>query len=355
MPGKRALAALAIAGAAACHRGGGPAGPPPTPVKVEVLRATPVPRTTEYVATLQSRDSITVQPQAEGYVTRIFVKSGDRVKPGDALFQIDPRKQSATVEASEATHASKVAALKLAEAQYARTAKLFADGLESRQDLDQAQATLDSARADANTAESQVRQESVDLGYYRVTAPATGVVGDIPVRLGDRVTNATVLTTLDRAAGQLEAYISVPVERAGALKAGLPVQIVDDSGKVLAQSHVAFVAPRVTDATQSILAKAPIDDPKGMRPAELVRARIVWSSQPAITVPVLAVTRVSGQYFAYVVEDADGKSIAHQRPVTLGEMIGNDYVVEGGLKPGDRVVTAGVQKIGDGAPVSPES
>ncbi|HKB69651.1 MAG TPA: efflux RND transporter periplasmic adaptor subunit [Thermoanaerobaculia bacterium] len=350
-----AVAAMALVAAAGCRKKAPPA-PPPTPVAVKTLRPVPVPRTTEYVATLQSRQSITLQPQVEGHVTRIFVRSGDRVAAGAPLLQIDPEKQQATVHASEATHASKVAALRLASEQHARIAKLFSEGLASQQDLDQAQSALESAQADARTAEAQVRQESVDLGYYRVEAPAAGIVGDIPVRVGDRVTNSTTLTTLDRVGSGLEAYVSVPVERSADLKVGLPVEIVDDAGAVLARTRINFVAPRVSDETQAVLAKAPIDDPKGaLRPAELVRARIVWSSTPALTIPVVAVVRISGQDFAFVVDGPPGATVARQRPIQLGEIVGNDYIVREGLKAGDRVVVGGVQKIGDGAPVNPES
>jgi RND family efflux transporter MFP subunit len=347
------LAGLAVFGG--CRKKAPPA-PPPTAVAVKTLRPEPVPRTTEYVATLQSRQSITIQPQVEGHVTKIFVKSGDRVAAGAPLLQIDPEKQQATVRASEATHEAKVAALRLAEEQYQRVSKLFSEGLSSQQDLDQAKASLESARADAQSAEAQVRQESVDLGYYRVDAPAAGTVGDIPVRVGDRVTTSTTLTTLDRLGGGLEAYISVPVERSADLRMGLPVEIVDDAGKLLARSRIYFIAPRVSAETQAVLAKAPVDDPKGvLRPDELVRARIVWSSSPALTIPVVSVVRIGGQDFAFVVEGPPGATVAHQRPIRLGDIVGNDYVVLDGLKPGERVVVSGVQKIGDGAPVTPES
>ena len=355
----RAALVLCAGGASAllpgCRKASPPA-PPAVSVTVKTLRAEPVPQTTEYVATLESRQSITIQPQVEGHVTKIFVKSGDRVSAGAPLLQIDPEKQAATVRASEATHAAKVAALNLAEEQHRRIEKLFAEGLASQQDLDQAKAALDSARADARSAEAQVRQESVDLGYYRVDAPAAGTVGDIPVRMGDRVTTSTILTTLDRLGAGLEAYISVPVERAAALRLGLPVEIVDDAGTLLARTKVYFIAPRVSDETQAVLAKAPVDDPKGvLRPAQLVRARIVWSANPALTIPVVSVTRISGQDFAFVVEGPPGATVAHQRPIKVGEIVGNDYVVQEGLKPGDRVVVGGVQKIGEGAPVTPES
>jgi len=228
------LLAGAIA-AAGCGGGQGaarPGGPPPAAVEAVTLGNAPVEQTSEFIGTVKSRRSTTIQPQVEGFVTKIFAKSGDRVAAGAPLMEIDPRKQAATVHASEATHAAKLAALRLAEQQHQRVASLYAQGLSSKQDLDQAQSALDSARADSASSEAQVREENVNLGYYRVVAPSAGVVGDIPVRVGDRVTNATVLTTLDRAGG-LEAYISVPVERAGNLKPGLPVEILDDSGKTL--------------------------------------------------------------------------------------------------------------------------
>ncbi len=349
------IAGCSAIGLAACRKAAPPP-PPATPVTVVTLKPTPVPQTTEYVATLQSRQSITVQPQAEGYVTKIFVKSGDRAAEGTPLLQIDPEKQAATVRASEATHASKVAALRLADQQHARIAKLYSEGLASKQDLDQAESALESARADTQTAEAEVRQQSVDLGYYRVVAPAAGIVGDIPVRVGDRVTTSTILTTLDRGSGGLEAYIAVPVEHAADLKVGLPVEIVDDRGATVARSAINFVAARVSDETQAVLAKAPVDDSRGnLRPAELVRARIVWSANPALTIPVVSVMRISGQDFAFVVEGPPGATVAHQRPIKIGEIVGNDYVIREGLKAGERVVVGGVQKIGEGAPVAPES
>jgi multidrug efflux pump subunit AcrA (membrane-fusion protein) len=84
-----------------------------------------------------------------------------------------------------------------------------------------------------------------------------------------------------------------------------------------------------------------------------MRARVIWSTAPALTVPLTAVTRISGQYFVFVAEAAEGGGlVARQRPVDVGDLVGNDYLVRGGLKPGDRVIVAGVQKIGDGAPVS---
>src|SRR6185503_12968893 len=111
-----------------------------------------------------------------------------------------------------------------------------------------------------------------------------GVIGDIPVRMGDRVTNSTMLTTIDQNAG-LEVYINVPVQEAQGLHVGLPVHLLDDRGNVVATEQVSFVAPSVDPQTQSVLAKAPLAGGGSYRTEQFVRARIVWSANPALTVP----------------------------------------------------------------------
>ena len=120
--------------------------------------------------------------------------------------------------------------------------------------------------------EAQIREQRVALAYHQVTAPTAGVVGDIPVRVGDSVTRSTVLTTIDQNAG-LEVYINVPVQEAQNLRVGLPVHLVDDRGNVvLATTTVSFVSPSVDPATQSVLAKA-ASTPDGRLPHRAVRPR----------------------------------------------------------------------------------
>src|SRR5205823_1251599 len=114
-------------------------------------------------------------------------------------------------------------------------------------------------------------------------------VGDIPVHVGDHVTPATWLTTVDQP-GKVEAYISVPVERAADLKMGLPVRMLDSGGKPAAEGHVSFISPRVDDQTQTILVKALMDDSKyPLRTQQIARVLVVWRSHPGLTIPVLAV------------------------------------------------------------------
>jgi len=328
---------------------------PSTPVKIEVARFVALSDTTEYVATLKSRDSAILMPQVEGQITEIRVRSGDRVSPGTVLMQIDPTKQQATVNSQQHNRAAQEANLKWAESQYERANGLYAAGVVSKQDLDQSKSALDNAQAQVRALDAQVQEQQEQLRYYRVTAPTGGIVGDIPVRVGDRVTTTTMLTTVDKP-GSLEAYIYVPVERSVQLKAEMPVQIVDGTGNVLADSRISFLSPQVDNTTQTVLVKARIaNNEDRLRNMQFIRARVIWGMRQGPVVPVLAVSRIGGQYFAFVAEDEKGRLVAHQKPLRVGEMIGNDYVVLEGIKPGDKVIVSGTQFLIDGATVTPQS
>jgi RND family efflux transporter MFP subunit len=269
-------------------------------------------------------------------------------------MQLDPAKQQATVNSQQHSQAAQSANLKWLEQQYQRTTALHAAGVVSQQDLDQSKSALDNAEAQLHSLDAQVQEQQVQLHYYQVVAPADGVVGDIPVRVGDRVTTTTVLTTVDKPGG-LEAYIYVPIERSSQLKMGLPVQIVDSAGQVMAESRITFISPEVDNTTQAVLVKASIANHQDqLRTLQFIRARIVWGTHEGPVVPVLAVSRVGGQYFAFLAEPEGGKLVAHQQPLQLGDMVGNDYVVIDGIKPGDKIVVSGTQFLVDGVPVIPQ-
>ncbi|MGB9235913.1 MAG: efflux RND transporter periplasmic adaptor subunit, partial [Terriglobales bacterium] len=229
--------------------------PPAMPVKVHTANLQKVEDATEYVATLKSRDSAVVMPQVEGIITRIFVHSGDRVANGAPLMQIDPSKQQATVKSQEDARTAQVAQVTWAQQNYDRVSGLANAGVVSKQDLDQARATLDAAQAQLHSLDAQVNEQQVQLHYYQVVAPRAGIVGDVPVRVGDRVVTTTQLTTVDRP-GTLEAYVYIPIEKSAQLKVNLPVEIVDGSGNLLASSRITFISPQVDNSTQTVLAKA---------------------------------------------------------------------------------------------------
>jgi RND family efflux transporter MFP subunit len=337
-----------------CNRGNAaaPQGPAAMPVKVQTVQNQQIGDSSEYVATIKSRNSATIMSDVEGWIFDIHVHSGQTVKKGDTLMEIDPRRQRAAVSNYDSQKASKEAALQWAKSQLDRNKALAANGVVSKQDLEQAQSNYDGALADVKAMDAQITSSQVQLKYYSVFAPTDGIVGDIPVHVGDRVTNTTPLTTIDERNG-LEVYISIPSEHARDVKMGSPVEVLDQAGKVLLKTSVYFISPQVESGTQSILVKAPADKAADvLRNLQLVRARIVWSTHSGVTIPVIAVSRISGQFFAFITEDDNGKMIVRQRPLELGEITGNDYTVLSGLNPGERVVVSGGQNLADGAAVT---
>lgn len=325
------------------------------PVKVEEARAAPVSDSSDYVATLKSRNSAVIMPHVEGQIVQIEVHSGDRVTEGKLLMQIDPLKQQATVKSQEDTRAAAAANLKYAEQQYDRNSGLYTAGVISRQDLDQSKSALDNAKAQVRALDANVREQQVQLHYYSVAAPWEGIVGDIPVHVGDRVTTTTVLTTVDKP-GSLEVYVYVPIERAGQLKMNMPVQVLDGSGNVIADSRVSFISPQVDNSTQTILVKARIaNNNDKLRQLQFIRARVIWGTQDSPVVSVLAVSRIGGQYFAFVAEKNEkGAYVARQKPLKVGQMVDNNYVVLEGVKAGDKVIVSGTQFLVDGVEVAPQ-
>jgi RND family efflux transporter MFP subunit len=355
----RAVLGLAlIVASAGCGNDGAPAGAPgpggaamAMGVEAIPLTAKPVERTSEYIATVRSRRSTTIQPQVEGFVTRINTQPGQRVRTGAVLMEIDSGRQQAAVAGLESVRAAREADVQYARQQADRMKKLYEAGAVSQQEFEQAATAVQTTQAQLRTVDAQIREQRVELAYHRVTAPTAGIVGDIPVRVGDRVTRGTVLTTIDEAAG-LELYINVPVGQATGLKPGMLVRVMDDTGQPIATSEVNFISPSVDPSTQSVLVKAPLQSNAPFRSDQFVRTHLVWTSAPGLTVPIVSVVRINGQYFAYLVETGEGgTTIARQRPVQLGPVIGNDYVVLGGLKEGEQLIVSGIQKIGDGMPV----
>ncbi len=348
------LAACGGQGQAAQGPGGPGGAPPATPVQTITVSDKPIEVASEFIATVKSLHSTTVQPQADGTVTRVFVKSGDRVTAGAPILQIDPQRQAATVRNTESQRAARQADVKYWSSQVERLRSLLSAGAISQNEFDDAQHSLQTAQANLDALNAQVREGQVQLQYYRVTAPTSGIVGDITIRPGDRVTTDTPITTIDDKAG-LEANIQVPLDRAVDLKVGLPVQILDAEGNVVATNPITFVAPRVDDATQTVLAKVALKDvPPSIRVQQFIRTRVIWRTQPGLTIPVVSVLRIGAQYFCFLVESSGQGQVARQHPIQVGEIQGNDYIVTKGLKPGDRVIVSGVQKLGDGAPVKPE-
>jgi RND family efflux transporter MFP subunit len=161
----------------------------------------------------------------------------------------------------------------------------------------------------------------------------------------------TLLTTVDEP-GAVEAYIYVPADRARDLKMGVPVHLIDTAGRDLANSRITFISPQVDTETQTVLAKATMENASGsLRMAQQVRAQVVWGAHEGTVIPVLAVTRINGEFFAFLAVKEGNGVVARQKLLKVGDTVGNDYAVLDGIKPGDHIIVSGLQFLRDGAPV----
>ncbi len=349
------LAATGCArGDAAEGAGPGGAGAMKMPVDVVTLADVPIQDASEYLAQLVSRTQVAIYPQVSGVVTSIFVKPGQTVREGAPLLQIDPRRESANLSNQVAAKAQREANFALAKRNASRSAALFREGLVSRQQLEQDQSQAAVAEAEVNAQDAVIGAQSAQLGYYRIAAPFDGAVGDVPVKLGDYVGPQTKLTSVDDNK-TLEAYVNVPSEQLGLLDDTSRVVLLGDdrsTNTTLAESPISFIAQEANPQTQAVLIKAKFPNGGQLRASQIVRARVVWKTHTGVRVPTLAVTRQSGQYFTFVAVPGAGGTVAHQVPVTLGEVDNSTYAVLSGLKAGDQVIVSQIQKLRDGAPVT---
>jgi RND family efflux transporter MFP subunit len=261
------------------------------------------------------------------------------------------------VDSQRATERQKKAVFDYNVTELDRQQKLFDAGVTSREVLDQEKQAYANSKADyASAVESRKAQEQL-LDYYTIRAPFAGIVGDIPVHLGDYMSPSSsppnVLTTVDEFKN-LEAYVYIPTERAGQIRSGLEVDVEDTNGKLLQKSNVDFISPQVDSTLQSILVKVPVKPtPDILRTMQMVKAKVIWKTSPMAVVPVLAVSREGVQSFVYVAKQNAGHFLAVQVPVTLGDTVGNSYSITSGLSAGDKVIVSGTQFLVNGMPVMP--
>ena len=382
--------------ASSCSRGADAQGGQFPPPLVEVGKATSdlVREESQYIARFESRKSVTLSPRVGGIIRSISTASGDAVRGGQVLIQIEASQQEAAVRSAAAgtesrTHvvdqaraqlaafeAEKIAResnLKLAKIQLERTRSLQRDGVVSRQELDIAEnnydaavsslgaingqiasqkATIAQTQNDAKQASAVLSEQQAQLRYFGVFAPFAGVVGDIPVKVGDYVSPTTQLMTIT-VNQPLEAYIFAPVEKSSKLRIGMPVDLIAPDGREMGQSRVFFVAPKAEGDDQTILIKAEYANEDGrIRVGESGQARIVWSQDSGLWIPASAVTQLAGQNFVFLAKQENGKWSAHQVPVKLGEPTNSKYPVIEGITAQDDVVITGTQNLFDNMPIT---
>ena len=347
--------AITVVLVASCSKPNESAPPAQPPSPVQVITVTPklIEDSTDYLATLTSRRAVSLYPQVSGYVRTISVKPGTTVKMGTLLIQIDAAAEQASMQNLVATRESLAASSAFAEERQARSKMLRGDGIVSQQDTDQAQVQADQAEANVRATDALIASQRARLSFFSIVAPFEGVVGNVPVKVGDFVTPATMLTSVTQDAG-LEAEVSVPVERSVAINAASRIRLLGSNDDVLGEGPVVFVSPRADPATQLLLMKGAFGAMPSLRPDQVVRARVVWSASEGLAIPTVSIVRQAGQAFVYLVESADGGGAmrARRTPVVLGPLHANEYVVTSGLKAGEQLVVSGLQQIGDGTPVA---
>lgn len=372
-------------------------GPPPTPVKLQVLSSSQVEDSTEFVGSLEALQRVVLRPEIEGRIVEIPVLNGDRVEKGTPIVQLRPddtqaeyasaiatansaraasETASAEFQAAEAERASAASEVELQKVQFQRSERLVNEGVQAKQELDIARRNLDTALASLRAAEKQVEAAraslnqasanikqaqavaagaNVSLQYKQVLAPITGVVGDFPVKVGDYVTTSDTLTNITQN-DSLDMRISVPINRSDQLRVGLPVELIDpNTRKALATGSIYFISPEVNSGDQAILTKARFPNQNGsLRDRQFVRAKVIWSQRPGILIPTTAVSTIGAQDFVFVAQKGE-KPVVRQRPIKLGGIQGQSYQVLDGVKPGEEIAVTQILNLRDGTPIKPES
>ncbi|MHC5860468.1 efflux RND transporter periplasmic adaptor subunit [Nostoc sp.] len=217
-------------------------------------------------------------------------------------------------------------------------------------------------RSQVSQAAAQVQSAQVQLQYTKVLAPFTGIVGNIPVKVGQYVGQGDQLTTLTKN-DSLELNISIPLNQAKKLRSGLPVQMLDAQGKPTATGKISFISPNASSDSQTVLVKANFGNLRNrLLNLQSVQTRVIWDERPGILIPVTAVSRLGGETFVFVAQAPQEKPksgapapslVAQQKSVKLGVIEGNNYQVLDGLKAGDKIVVSGILNITNGAPIKP--
>ena len=370
VPGFRAFALFTLltsALASACDNVVAAPAPPPTKVAVVDVVKQDVPIRTVWIATLDGYVNARIQPQVSGYLVSQNYTEGSFVKKGDVLFEIDPRPLQAALDQARAQHAQ-------AQAQFGRAARdedrdrpLAEARAIARSQLDNdvqaklaAAAAVDSARAAVKTAELNVE-------FTKVRSLTDGIAGIARGQLGDLVGPTTLLTTVSRL-DPIKAYISISEREylsfvgglAGAEEgrqpfpgAGTPLELLLEGDiKYPYQGKFVLADRQVDSATGTIRIAAAFPNPGNLlRPGQFAHVRAtVATRQGALLVPQRAVSELQGTFQVAVVDKNDIVAI---RPVKVGERFGTLWIIEDGLTAGERVVAEGVQKVKDGAPVTP--
>lgn len=341
-----------------------PAPLPPPVVLVAEVTASNVPVVLEYVGQLDSPQNVEVRARVEAFVEKILFTEGAIVNQGDPLYLLDGRPFVERLEAAKGSLAEAKAALNKYEKDVARLQPLAEKRAIPQQDLDNAIASVEVGRASVQTAEARVKSSELDLSYCDVRAPAGGRIGAKEVSVGDLVGKGqpTLLATISQldpiwfygSISEVDYLRGLEVQRRFGLRfADVPLTLILANGAEHPEPGKWVFSDRALDATTSTLrARAVFANPEGaLRPGMFGRVRMVLRiDHPSILIPQRAVQELQGKFFVWVVDD---ERKASQRSVEAGVRVGSAWVINEGLKAGERIIIEGGQKVGQGGVVHP--
>ncbi len=358
--------AVALALAAMACKKAVPVTAPPTPevVVTEVIQRD-VPLYSEWVGTTVGFVNADIYPKISGYLLKQDYKDGDAVRVGQLLFEIDPRQYQAALDQSLGNLAQAQAELKQNQLNLARYTVLYKQAVISRQDFDNQTQTTRATAAQVQADQAAVETMKLNLQWTKVTAPINGIAGIAKAQVGDLVSPTTLLTSLS----QLDPIkVSFPIsereylhfarrikqhEEVGQAKGEPDLQMILADGRTYKYPGHFYVANRqVNVQTGTILIQGIFPNPDYiLRPGLYAKIRVAADiKQGALLVPQSAVLETQGQYQVAVVGADNHVSL---RTVKTGKQVDDLRIIEDGLKPGERVVTEGVQRVSDGMEVKP--
>jgi len=355
------VVALAVTLGLGCARSA-PVPPPETEVLVRPVIQRDVPIISEWIGTLDGSVNAAIRPKVEGYLRRQLYKEGQYVKPGDPLFEIDPRQSRAALEQANGALGQAEAQLAKATRDVERFTPLVTERAISQQELDDALSAQRNAKAAVDSARAVVDQASLNLGWTKVASPIDGIVGIAKAQVGDLVNTQTLMTTVstvdpiqvnygisEREYMRFAQRINRP--NYATTRQGPLLDLVLDDGSIFPQKGQAVLVDReVNQRTGTMTIKGIFPNPGNiLRPGQYAKVRAALEVKTgALLVPQRAVTELQGGFRVAVV-GADGK--ADIRAVEPGERVGSLWIIDKGLKAGENVVVAGLQFVRPGMPV----
>jgi RND family efflux transporter MFP subunit len=357
------MAALLLAG---CGKKEEMAPPAPPEVLVMAAAEADVPIFSEAIATLDGSTNTQIHAQVSGYLIRQAYQEGSVVKPGDLLFEIDPKPFQADLDKAQADLANKQAQALRTRQNLDRYTALVKSGAVSQQEYqNEVQSNL-SAQADVDAAQASVTTAKINLGYTRITSPITGVAGRAIPGVGDLISPSVTLTTVSTV-DPIQADFTLPeqfyLDHADGIAkvSAMPLQdrpesiemILADGTPYPKKGRFYYVNRQIQTSTGALTAYALFPNPdRVLRPGQYVKVRdITHHLTGAVLIPQRSVTQLQGINQVMVVKPDNTVEV---RNVTTGDLAGSFWIITSGLKAGERVVVEGIQKCREGAPVTPE-